>query len=379
MNNIFTIFILLFVSMQTMIALGQKPKVSSRKTAQITKKVSARQLAGQTVNWESQGITFSLPADWRKDEENSAENYKSRSYLAYKNPRNQSIYIAVGTRESGFPEPEEIMLTDDLISQKDSITSQLEKPRLREINGVNGAQFVFLQNPAEARLTWQTYRHYQGKAQSVFISLRAPKKDLEALRKILNTVKVSRDERIETVAKAALTETQKQLLAKGQVINWAEQGVSITLPAVTKEDAGDVSNESPLIRLRRFWSDDLSLTIKISTYRDEPEQMKYSLGRNYAFLRQKQKEGTTKDSGGKAFVQTDEVRYLELNGVKGIEMRRKQDLSGEGNVSSCLIWTGYRMFKTKPQTVEIEICSPDKRFSENQEAFRAVLYSTKFE
>ncbi len=379
MNYIFTIFILLLVSMQTIYVFGQKTKISSRRTARISKAVSTQQALQQTVNWETQGITFSLPVDWRKDDENSAESYNSNSYLGYKNARNQSMYIAIGNRADGFPEPEELMLTYDFISQRDLIKSQLEKPRLREINGVNGSQFVFLQNPSEARLTWQTYRHYQGKAQSVFISLRGAKKDLEALRRILNTVKVSRDERNEPIVKAALSDAQKQMLAKGQVIQWAEQDISIALPVASKEDDGYVSNQSPLIRLRRYWSRDLSLTIDITAYHNELEQMKYSLARDYAFLRQKQKEGKIKEEGSEAFVQTDEVRYLELDGIKGIEMRRKQDLTGEGNVSSCLRWTGYRMLKTKPQTVDIEICSPDKQFSQNKEIFCAVLHSVNFE
>jgi hypothetical protein len=152
---------------------------------------------GQTVRWEKQGITFTVPPDWRKDDYPSQEDQKlndnfSLSGLAWKGPRDQKIEFILRTGEIDFPVSEREML------EADYKTNQSQKDRIKEshyeeIGGLNGIFSVVASDQERIEAWWITYRHRNGKAQSVGVNLRGKQNEMDLLMTILKSITLEHD------------------------------------------------------------------------------------------------------------------------------------------------------------------------------------------
>ncbi len=153
----------------------------------------------QTVRWEKQGMTFTLPPDWRKDDsfpDNEAKEgeFLTSSSLTWTGPLKQSLEVSVQTGAKDFPMSAEEMLEKDYeIDQglKREGKIPIEDLRYLEIDGVKGE--YFRQDTQRLKLSWITYRHYNGKAQHLFVTLHGPQEGLDMLLKILNSTKVAHE------------------------------------------------------------------------------------------------------------------------------------------------------------------------------------------
>jgi hypothetical protein len=159
---------------------------------------AANKEEGQTVRWEKQGIAFTLPLDWRKDDSLSQEDEKrndpsSVSGLVWRGPRDQRIEFNVETGEKDFPVSAQEMLEKDYENNKSSAL-HIEDLRYLDIGGVKG---LYYRTPStdkeQINANWLTYRHYKGKAQSVGVIVAGSRKEMELLMRILSSIKLEQD------------------------------------------------------------------------------------------------------------------------------------------------------------------------------------------
>jgi len=73
--------------------------------------------------------------------------------------------------------------------------------------------------------------------------------------------------------------------------------------------------------------------------------------------------------------EVDEVRWLELDGVKGVEFREAVP-EGEDDPRR-LQWLTYRKYAGQSQMVNLMLATAGRSFDKNRDAFYGILYSTK--
>ena len=163
-----------------------------------------------------------------------------------------------------------------------------------------------------------------------------------------------------TVERPIVSDLQKAALEGGQDVKWDQQGMTWTLPknwkkqtvetttflwttSVGKDLASLIVNISPL-------SEDFSTDISLKAFYDG------------AVVRKKNGE-------------VEEVRWLELDGVKGVAFREAMP-EGEDDPRR-LQWLTYRKYAGQTQMVNVMLATAGRSFEKNQDTFYAILYSTK--
>jgi hypothetical protein len=71
----------------------------------------------------------------------------------------------------------------------------------------------------------------------------------------------------------------------------------------------------------------------------------------------------------------EEVRWLELDGVRGVAFREAMP-EGKDDARR-LQWITYRKYAGQTQMVNLMLATAGKSFEKNQDAFYGILYSTK--
>ena len=154
------------------------------------------------------------------------------------------------------------------------------------------------------------------------------------------------------------TMAQTKALEGGQTVKWDQQGITWTLPA--------------------GWN---KQTV-------ETREFSYGAPGYTAFLIgsiSPMGEDFPVDSSTKAFYdgavtrkkngEVDELRYLELDGVTGVQFREANPEKPDG--IRRLQWIAYRKFAGQTQMVNIILSSNGKNFPTRQDELYAILYSTK--
>jgi len=151
---------------------------------------------GQIIRWEKQGITFTLPRDWRRDdshpEDQKRNNTFTNSGLVWRGPDNQKIEFNIETGEIDFPVSEREMLAADYKTNQSS-KDTIKDSHYEEIGGLNGIYSRVAGDEERINVWWTTYRHYKGKAQSIGVNLVGPGKDTDVLMTILKSIKLEHD------------------------------------------------------------------------------------------------------------------------------------------------------------------------------------------
>jgi len=156
------------------------------------------------------------------------------------------------------------------------------------------------------------------------------------------------------------TAEQSAAIAGGQSANWAQQEISWTVPQKWKENSADSNSFT--------WSspgswDAAHMIASVSPMgRDFPVDISTK-----AYY-----DGFQRD---KANGKYDEVRWLKLDGVKGVIFRETSPESPDG--IQRLEWIGYRKYKGQSQQVTIILSTEGKYFARHEDALYGVLYSTK--
>ncbi len=160
----------------------------------------------------------------------------------------------------------------------------------------------------------------------------------------------------EPVEKANPTAAQTAALEGGQTVKWDQQGITWTLPANWRKVSVE-KNEF------NYGTPPTFIGVSISPMADDfPTDT--SLNAFYKGAQDRMKNG-----------EVDEVKWLELDGIKGLQFRESNPDKPDG--LRRLQWMTYRKYAGQTQLVNIILSSEGKTFPKVQDALYGVLYSTK--
>ena len=159
---------------------------------------------------------------------------------------------------------------------------------------------------------------------------------------------------------ATPTAAQTEALAGGQTVQWDQQGMSWTVPPKWTQ----ASNESKMLVWRSpGGSDAANLIVNISAM-DESFPTDVSIKAFYDGAKTRAKNG-----------EVDEVKWLEIDGLKGVQFRESNPEQPDG--IRRLQWMAYRKYAGQVQLVNLMLSSSGKGFPKQQDAMYGVMYSTK--
>jgi hypothetical protein len=160
--------------------------------------------------------------------------------------------------------------------------------------------------------------------------------------------------------KAQPTAAQMAALAGGQTVKWDAQGMAWTLPPNWTK----VTDERDQFLARSpGGSEAANLIVNISTMADSfPTDI--SLKANYDGAKERMKHG-----------EIDELRWLEIDGVKGFQFRESNPDKPDGFRRTQ--WITFRKYAGQIQMVNLMLSTNGKGYPQHQDAIYGVLYSTK--
>lgn len=159
------------------------------------------------------------------------------------------------------------------------------------------------------------------------------------------------------VEKPNPTAAQQAAIANGQEAKWDQQGITWTLPANWKKV--DVRNES-----FSYGGNGAFLTVAISPLPQMENLTDTSLKAMHEAAKTQQKIG-----------KYDEVRWLELDGVRGVGFREsKQEMADD---IRRLEWQAYRKYAGSTQMITLILSSNSGNFPKHEDELYGILYSTK--
>jgi hypothetical protein len=167
------------------------------------------------------------------------------------------------------------------------------------------------------------------------------------------------DDKVET---AKPTAAQTAALAGGQEIKWNEQGMSWTVPSKWTK----VSDEEKSFLVRSPGGDEAAnLNVNISSM-DASFPVEISLKANYDGQQTRLKNG-----------ELDQLRWLEIDGVKGVQFRESNPRKPDGFRRTQ--WIAFRKYAGQVQMVNVMLSTNGKGFPEHENEIYGVLYSTKLQ
>ena len=160
-----------------------------------------------------------------------------------------------------------------------------------------------------------------------------------------------------TFEKPTLSSAQQSIQDSAQEISWSEQGIAWKLPAAWKKM--DVKKET----FNYSGPDNAALLVNISPMSpDFPVDS--SITAYYDQAVQQMKNG-----------KYEKVRYLEIDGVKGVEW---VEAPPEGKDDPRRHqWIGYRSYLGQTQMLNVMTAVRADNFAKNADTFPAILYSMK--
>ena len=163
-----------------------------------------------------------------------------------------------------------------------------------------------------------------------------------------------------SVETARATAEQTAALAGGREVKWDKQGMSWTIPPNWTEE----TNESKMFVMRSPGGGNAaSLIVNISPM-DESFPTDSSIEATFAQAESRAKNG-----------EVDEVRWVELDGLKGVQFREANPERPDG--PRRLQWMAYRKYTGQVQLVSVMLASDGKDFERHKNAMYGILYSTK--
>lgn len=157
--------------------------------------------------------------------------------------------------------------------------------------------------------------------------------------------------------KYTLTPEQENILKDGKEIKWDEQGMSWTLPAGWKK-----TTSSPTTFMCSSPQGTFLIVSVSPMAADFPNDV--SLKANYDGSVTRQKNG-----------ELEKLRYLELDGVRGIEFLETEY---QGKTSPRRHqWIGFRQYAGQNQMLNVMLSTDGAKFDNNRQIFAAVMSSTK--
>jgi hypothetical protein len=143
-------------------------------------------------------------------------------------------------------------------------------------------------------------------------------------------------------------------------VKWDAQGMSWTVPPKWTESTNE--SKSLVWRSPGGW-DAANLIVSISPM-DESFPSDISIKSYYEQAKSRMKNG-----------EVDEVKWLEIDGLKGVQFREANPEKPDG--FRRLQWMAYRKYAGQLQFVNLMLSTSGKGFPKQQDAMYGVLYSTK--
>jgi hypothetical protein len=163
-----------------------------------------------------------------------------------------------------------------------------------------------------------------------------------------------------SVENASPTAAQTAALAGGQEVKWDAQGMTFTVPPKWTESTSETKQ---LVWRSPGGFDAASLIVSISPMADDfPADT--SINAFYIGAQTRMKQG-----------EVDEVRWLMIDGVKGVQFREAKPEKDDG--IRRLQWMAYRKYAGQLQLVNLMLATDGKDFARHQDAMYGVMYSTK--
>ena len=160
--------------------------------------------------------------------------------------------------------------------------------------------------------------------------------------------------------KAQPTAAQTAALAGGQTVSWDQQGISWTVPANWTK----VTDERNTFVWHSPGSFDAANLIASISPMAEDFPTETSLKAQYDGEKTRMKNG-----------EVDQLRWLEIDGLKGIQFRESNPDKPDG--IRRMQWITFRKYAGQVQQVNIMLSSSGKGFPGYEDAMYGVLFSTK--
>jgi hypothetical protein len=165
-----------------------------------------------------------------------------------------------------------------------------------------------------------------------------------------------------TAEKAQPTAAQTAALAGGEEIKWIKQGMSWTMPPKWTKTTDD--RNSFALRSPGSW-DAANMIVSISAMADD-FPVDVSIKAYYDGAKTRMKNG-----------ELDQLRWLEIDGVKGIQFREAAPDQPDG--IRRMQWIAYRKYAGQVQQVNIILSTDGKDYPRHEDVMNGVLYSTKLD
>lgn len=159
--------------------------------------------------------------------------------------------------------------------------------------------------------------------------------------------------------RAQPTAAQTAAIAGGQEAKWDRQGMSWTVPSGWTE----TTNEARMFTWRSPGGGAASLIVNISAM-DEDFPTEPSIKAFFDGAKSRAKNG-----------EVDELKWIEIDGVKGVQFREANPESPDGHRR--LQWLAYRKYLGQVQMVNVMLASEGKDFERHKDAMYGILYSGK--
>lgn len=141
-----------------------------------TAEEAAAVAGGKEVKWESQGMSWTIPANWT-EQANEPQMFLMRSPGA----GGASLIVNVSTMDEGYSVQSAIQAQFQQAESR-AKNGEVDEVKWVEIDGVKGVQFREA-NPERSdgsrRLQWMAYRKYLGQVQLISLMLASQGKDFE--------------------------------------------------------------------------------------------------------------------------------------------------------------------------------------------------------
>jgi hypothetical protein len=160
-------------------------------------RATAEQMAalagGQSIKWERQGMSWTVPAGWTEQENES----KSFHWRSPGGGDAASLIVSISPMPDSFPTDSANDASYEQAKDR-AKNGEVDEVKWVEIDGVKGVQFreATQEHPdAPRRLQWLSYRKYLGQVQGINVMLATQSKDFErhknAMYGILYSMKIT--------------------------------------------------------------------------------------------------------------------------------------------------------------------------------------------
>jgi hypothetical protein len=151
--------------------------------------------------------------------------------------------------------------------------------------------------------------------------------------------------------------------ATGMTITWAEKGMSFTVRQNWHRDKMDEDGEMTWVG-----PGNARILIRVAPYKPEYgyTSIEYETDK---FYEDHKKYGE------------EDLRYLEINGIRGVHYLRDEkgwDESYHPQDEKVIIWDAQRMYKGRRQIIFVNVRSPAKAFTKDRDTLYGLLQSIKF-